>query len=208
MGEPSTLKETLKAILKRGSYPYIGVGLLPDGVDDNLTAQDRAYLNNWIEGYADDPIWEKILAATRLYGRKGAQKRSNSSFIQPALSVNRMSESMRFGEDPILERQRSQRNETLDMADQADTLARYCHMLEKYPGLVAQFQRFMRPLPEFVELNQRLAEFLRSHAGEEPTPTAAPMRQDRRQGRSGLRKRRAFICLPRANQGERARQSG
>jgi hypothetical protein len=66
-------------------------------------------------------------------------------------------------------------------------------MLEKYPGLVDYFQRRLRPLPELVELHQQLAEFGRSRAGTEPTPTAAPMRQDKRQGRSGLRKRRVFI---------------
>jgi hypothetical protein len=194
MGELGTLKETLEAILKRGKCFGIGLGLLPDDVDDNLTEEDRAYLNNWIEGYADDPIWTKIFAATRLYGPIGAQKRSYSSFVCNALHVNRISESMRSGDDPVLVRRRSQRNETLDMADKADALARYLHTLEDYSGLVDHFQRFLRPLPELVELNQQLAEFLRSHAGKEPTPTTVPIRQDRRQGRSGLRKRRVFIC--------------
>jgi hypothetical protein len=181
--------------LKRGKCFGIGVGLLPNDVDDNLTEEDRAYLNNWIEGYADDPIWEKIFAATRLYGPIGAQNRSYSSFVCSALYVNRISESLRSGDDPILERRRSQRNETLNMAYKADALARYLHTLEDYSGLVDHFQRHLRPLSELVELNRQLAEFLRSHAGKEPTPTTVPMRQDRRQGRSGLRKRRAFICL-------------
>jgi hypothetical protein len=84
--------------------------------------------------------------------------------------------------------------ELLELADKADALAAYYRQQEDQE-IVAFYAKSFRPVRELNEPHQKEAKFFRRRAGEEPKPTVVPIRQDRRQGRSGLRKRRAFICL-------------
>jgi hypothetical protein len=110
------------------------------------------------------------------------------------LKINRLAESVRSGTDPILELRQKQRQELFELADKADVLATHYRQQEDQE-IVSYYAEFFRPMHELKELHQKEAKFFRRRAGEEPKPTVVPIRQDRRQGRTGLRMRRAFICL-------------
>lgn len=52
------MKNTLVAVLKGDKFK-----------GDKLNTADRAFLRRWADDYADNPIWEEILADARAYGQ-------------------------------------------------------------------------------------------------------------------------------------------
>jgi hypothetical protein len=187
--------------------------LKADGfMGDKLDAADCAYLRRWADDYADDPIWEEILADARDYDQL-PRRSMHSQLIEYALRVRRMAQSMKLGEDPNLRERQEQRAELLALAEKADDLARYFRKAEKYSGIAMFYQQFLvmpvmpeqeavlRVEPPFLrvqqlrELHEREAQLLRQRAGREPQPMIHISRQDRGKGRRGLRQVRAFIEL-------------
>jgi hypothetical protein len=177
-----------------------------------LSVADRAYLRRWADDYADDPIWEEILADARDYDQLPRQS-MHSQLIEYALRVRRMAESIKSGDDPDLRERQERRVKLLSLAEKADDLARYYREAEKYSGIAMFYQRFLvmpvmseqeavpRVEPPFLrvqqlrELHEREAQLLRQRAGREPRPMIHLSRQDRGKGRRGLRQVRAFIEL-------------
>ena len=194
-----TMKNKLLAILKSDTFE-----------GDRLDAADRAYLRRWADDYADDPIWEEILADARGYDQLPRQS-LHSQFISYALRVRRLAESVRLGDDPNLRERQKQRAKLLALAEKADDLARYYQEAEKYSGIAMFYQRLLvlpvmpeqeavpRVEPPFLRvrqlriLHEREAQLLRQRAGREPQPMIHISRQDRAKRSKGLRQVRAFI---------------
>ena len=174
--------------------------------DDKLDAADRAYLRRWADDYADDPIWEEIVADARAYGR-WPDDLMHSTVIWYALQARRFAESVKAGDDPIIRKEQEQRAELLALAEKADDLARHYQETEKYSGIAMFFQRFLvlpvlpeqQAVPHFEppflrvqqlrELHEREAQLLRQMAGTAPKPMTFISRE------KGKRHITAFIHL-------------
>ena len=191
MTEASSLRDLIVRVLEHGRVSLLGLGLLEDSKEDNkLTETDRAFLTRWL-AVADDPIWPVIVAGV---GQPGPWLHYTFSFlVRFALKINRKAESGRFGGDSVFEAQQKRRREQLDLAAYADKLAQHFREQAKISDLVTQYENEYRPLSELIALNDSQAQLLRKMAGPAPKPTIRGGRQDRRKGRTGLRKRRLFI---------------
>jgi hypothetical protein len=193
------MKSKLVAILKSDKF-----------YGEKLDAADRPFLRRWADDYADDPIWEEILADARAYGQLPHQS-LHSQLIEYVLRVRGLAEGMRSGDDPILRERQKHRAKLLALAEKAHDLARYYQEAEKYSGIAEFYQRFpvLPVLPEqeavrhdkpqvlqvqqLRELHEREAELLLQRAGREPQSMIHISRQDRGKGSKGLRQVRAFI---------------
>jgi hypothetical protein len=129
------MKKKLVAVLKGDTF-----------MGDKLDAADRAYLRRWADYYADDPIWEEIVADARAYGQL-PHLSMHSELILYALRVRRFAESVRLGEDPDLRERQKRRAELLALAVKADDLARHYQEAEKYSGIAM----FYTPIPSLSE---------------------------------------------------------
>jgi hypothetical protein len=191
MSESPSLKQTIIGMLKRDRVPSMEASSVNTDNEESATAGDRAYLASWLEGDVDDPIWSKILAAAQKYC---SYRLSYTWLVRIVLRAKRQAESVRFGDDPILELRQKKRQELLELAAKAQALADY-YRQEKDQNVVSCYVDYLRPVGELSRRQQLEANMFRQRAGEEPAPTVAPIRQDRRRGRTGLRQRRAFIRL-------------
>src|ERR1700735_927893 len=65
------MRKALLRILEVDSFPCISNLLLRDDQwlpeDDLLRASDRNFLQTWLGDYADDPAWDKLVAAARRF---------------------------------------------------------------------------------------------------------------------------------------------
>jgi hypothetical protein len=188
-----SLRGTILRVLERGGLVGLGIGLLEDIDEDNkLTDTDRAFLTKWLAS-ADDAIWSGILDTGQ-----PAELYPHYTFpylVRFALRINRRAESGRFGGDMVFEAQQQRHKRLLDLADKAAELAQFFREQAKISYRLEQYEEELRPLPELIALHDAQARFLRKSAGPAPKPTLAPPRQDRRKGRTGLRKRRLFTTL-------------
>jgi hypothetical protein len=190
MSESLTLRETIIEILQYGSVPSLNTRRwLSEGVE-RTTAADRAYLAPWLK-HVDDPIWSKILIAAQL----GDPHLSYLWLVWIALRANRRAESACSGTDPLLERQQKERRDCLEAVDRFEWLDDFYGRIP--PDIAAKYAMFFRPVDTSRLALRGEAAFWRRCAGREPKPIAPPTRQDRRGGRTDLRRRRAFITLMR-----------
>jgi hypothetical protein len=200
MTEVSTLRHVILRALERGKVSLLGLGLLEDHEeDDKLTETDRSFLRKWL-ALADKPIWSEILPA--IDAPQPFRHNTFSFLVRFALRINRQAESARFGADSIAEAQQRRRSKALALADRADELAQYFRAQAKIPSLAAEYKERFFPLVELIAFNDNQAALLRKMAGPAPPATVSGLRQDRRKGRTGLRKRRLFVlemsdCLTR-----------
>jgi hypothetical protein len=193
MTDMPTLRAVILRMLERGKVFRIGIGLLENSEeDDKLTETDRAFLAKWL-AFADDSIWSEILDT----GHPPAvfPHYTFPFLVQFALRINRQAESVRFGGDSVFAARQKRRSGLLELADASAELAHFFREQAKISYLVDEYATELRPLPELIALHDALARYLRKSAGPALKPTITPPRQDRRNGRSGLRKRRLFITL-------------
>jgi hypothetical protein len=192
MTKVSTLREVILRFLERGGVLGLGLGLLEDREADNrLTDIDRAFLTKWL-ALADDSIWPGIVAGA-----------DHSPHLEPhytfpflvryALRANRAAESGRFGGDLILEARGKRRQERLEYAECARRLAQYLRPRRRNEEIAARFKDGYCALEELIPCLEAAVSVLEKMAGPPPTTAITPPRQDRRRGRTGLRKRRLFI---------------
>jgi hypothetical protein len=188
-----SLRGTILRVLERGRLFGLGIGLFEDiDKDDTLTETDRAFLTRWLDS-ADDAIWLGIIDTGR-----PADVFPHYTFpylVRFALRINRRAESGRFGGDVVFEAQRQRHRRLLDLADKAAELANFFRVQARSSYLLKEYEKELRSLPELIANHDALDRFLRKSAGPAPKPTVIPPRQDRRKGRTGLRKRRLFITL-------------
>jgi hypothetical protein len=187
-----TLRDAICRALQRGSVFGIGIGLLEDDNEDNkLTETDRAFLNKWL-ACADHGIWLEILGTD--HPPEVFPDYTFRSLVRFALRSNREAEAGRSGKDAILDVQEERHRKLLDLADKAAELAHFSRQQSKSLHLRETYEKEVGPLRELIVLHDALERFLRKSAGAMPKPTTImPPRQDRRNGRTGLRKRRLFI---------------
>jgi hypothetical protein len=143
----------------------------------------------WLN-HVDDPIWSKILFAAQADDPHLTYR----WLVWIALRANRRAESACVGTDPLLERQRSERRDLLGAVDRLEWLVGFYGRID--PELAARYMKVIHPVDAWRATLQGEANLLRKRAGREPKPVA-PTRQDRRSGRTDLRRRRAFITLMR-----------
>jgi hypothetical protein len=192
MVKVSTLREVILRFLERGEVLRLGLGLLEDAAaDDKLTDTDRAFLTKWL-AFADAPIWPQIVAGAG----HSPDLFSHNTFpflVRFALRANRAAESGRFGGDLVLEARRKRRQERLEYAECARRLEQYLRRRRRNEEIAARFKDGYCPLDELIPCLEAAVSVLEKMAGPPPTTAITPPRQDRRRGRTGLRKRRLFI---------------
>jgi hypothetical protein len=193
-----SMKAALKSILKRGNFPGISGRLLADdkwSVDDDiLRTTDREFLQTWIDDYADDTIWEKIVAEARVFN--DSRNFDKLSLIWYAIRARRLAEDVGSGVDPLQRERQKRHDELLALADAADALTRYWQEAEMRCARLDLFPPFPIPYEQVLlwrTLNVRQAQFLREIAGKAPSPNTRISRQSRNKNRSRLRECTAFM---------------
>jgi hypothetical protein len=88
-----------------------------------LRSSDRDFLQTWVNDYADDPAWEKLVADARRFQK--SPMFDPISLIWNALRARRAAEDAGSGVDPLDEERRKRREELLDLAKAADGLAAF-----------------------------------------------------------------------------------
>jgi hypothetical protein len=171
-----TMRTALVGVLRRGKP-----------LDDTLDPSDRGFLELWVEGYADDPVWAVIVADARALGC-WPTKNLYSQLVWYVLDARRLSLNVKEGIASLLQREQKERERILSLADMADNLALYFEEVAKFSGIAAFFQRNLTlpvtpeqakvfrvepPLfrvKQLRDLHKREAELLRKRAGSEPKP--------------------------------------
>jgi hypothetical protein len=180
-----SFKEALRIVLK----------------DRDMTAADREHIARWLaDGYADDPIWEKLAAPARSRNLSPPDS-IHENIIRESLYNRSYAESVKSGIDFELRERQRQHKRDLDLAQGAENLADYYKWAADYPGIADFFIRFLKPVGDLEALHRREAVLLRQRAGRPPVSAARISRQDRRGHRKGLRKVIAFIDLTAAFMG-------
>jgi hypothetical protein len=180
------MRTALLKILEEDEFPGISGRLIGQDKwsleDDKLRSSDRDFLQTWVDHYADEPAWERLVADARRF--------QNSSMFDPislnALRARRAAEDAGSGVDPLDEERRKRREELLDLAKSADGLAAFwrqaqarCAVLDPWrPSFPVPFKQVLR----FQDVNALQAESLRRIAGPPPRVT-----QISRLSRSGKR---------------------
>ena len=192
MAKVSTLRDVILRFLERGELLKLGLGLLEDAAaDDKLTDIDRAFLTKWL-ALADDPIWPEIVSGADHMPPLDPPY-TFPILVRYALRANRAAESGRFGGDLVLEARRKRHQQRLEYAECARGLANYLRPRRRNEEIAARFKVGYCPLDELIPCLEAAVSVLEEMAGPPPTTAITPPRQDRRRGRTGLRKRRLFI---------------
>jgi hypothetical protein len=113
--------------------------------------------------------------------------------VRYALRANRAAESGRFGGGLVFEARRKRRQERLEYAECARKLVQYLRPRRRNEEIAARFRDGYCALDELIPCLEAAVSVLEKMAGPPPTTAVTPPRQDRRRGRTGLRKRRLFI---------------
>jgi hypothetical protein len=181
----STLKSVLTARLMSDDSEYN----IFEGYGQ--AAGDQAHLKRWVDGWADNPVWEKIEADARNPGSV------YSDLVWNAIQARRIAESVKGGNDPIRRERQKQREELLDLAGKANEMALYFQEAEKYPGVANFWFRFLTlpvtPEQEAVprvessilrvqqlrQLHEQEAQLFLRLAGKEPKATTKIRREKR-----------------------------
>jgi hypothetical protein len=91
--------------------------------DDKLRSSDRHFLQIWVDDYADDPAWEKLVADGRRFQK--SPMFDHIWLIWCVLRARRAAEDAGSGVDPLDEERKKRREELLDLAKSADDLAAF-----------------------------------------------------------------------------------
>jgi hypothetical protein len=192
MAKVSTLRDVILRFLERGELSRLGLGLLEDApADDKLTDTDRTFLTKWL-ALADDPIWPEIISGADHWPHSDPPY-TFPILVRYALRANRAAESGRFGRDLVLEARRKRRDERLEYAECARRLVQYLRPRRRNEAIAARFTDGYCALDELIPCLEAAVSVLEKMAGPPPATAITPPRQDRRRGRTGLRKRRLFI---------------
>lgn len=156
---------------------------------DEYDAADRAHLERWVDGWADDPVWEELAADAR------SRQFIHENLIWYALQTRRIAESVRGGDDRLLRENQKRHAELLELAIKAKDLARYFEEAQKYSGIANFWHRFLQLplLPEqdrvsrwersdlrvqqLRQIHEQEAELLLRLAGRAPKPTTKIRRE-------------------------------
>ena len=79
-----------------------------------MRSSDGDFLQTWVDDYADDPAWEKLVADARRFQKSSMF--DPISLIWNALRARRAAEDAGSGVDPLDEERRKRREELLDLA--------------------------------------------------------------------------------------------
>lgn len=110
------MRKELLRILKGDSFPGISNRLSRDDKwlpeDDELRASDRDFLKAWLEDYADDPAWDKLVRAARRF--RTSSGFDHSKLIWYALRSLRAALDSSSGVDPLHAERQARRDELPD----------------------------------------------------------------------------------------------
>lgn len=189
------MRTTLTVVIKSGK-----LGL------EVLNRTDNIFLRRWAEGCAGDPIWSQVIAdALALYGWDS--EHLYSELIWYAIDARRVSAHVKVGFDPIILKEKQERERMLSLAKKAEDLARYFAEVRKFSGVAAFYhmnldlpvtpeqKKVYRIEPSYLraeqlrEIHEREAQLIRQRAGPEPKPRTFISRK------KGKRDVVAFISL-------------
>jgi len=145
------MKATLVEALKSGQL-----------LGNDLASTERSFLKRWTAGWADETIWEKIIADACARG-SWEKTTLHSQLIWYALEAKRVATRVKSGVDPVFLEEQQQRAELLELADKADDLARYFKEVEKYSGIAMFFHSNLKlpVMPEQEAVRREESGFLR-----------------------------------------------
>ena len=193
----SPMKIALLKILNKGRFPGISNRLLREDKwspqHDELRTSDRTFLQTWIDDYADDPVWEKVIAAANRFQKSDAF--DHLSLIFDALRARRIAEDAGSGVDPLQAERQKRHEKLLDLAKSADVLAEFWREAEAMSAALLPWPPFPVPFElvlQFQKINQDQAERLRRLAGT-PPPATLISRQRRGKERDGTRELGVFM---------------
>jgi hypothetical protein len=181
------MRTALLKILEEDRFPGISGRLIGQDKwsleDDKLRSSDRDFLQTWVDDYADDPAWDKLVADARRFQK--SPMFDHVWLIWYALRARRAAEDAGSGVDRLDEERKKRREELLDLVKSADGLAAFW---KKAQAKCAVLEPWLPPFPvpreqvlQFQELNRKQAACLRRIAGRPPRIT--PISRQRRSGK-------------------------
>ena len=191
------MREALLRILEEDSFPGISNRLLRDDQwlpeDDELRASDRYFLQTWLEDYADDPAWDKLVRAARRF--RTSSHFDHSSLIWYALRALRAALDSSSGVAPLHAERQARRDELLELAKSANDLTRFWQRAEAKSAVIAPWSPFPVPFDQvlqFQKSNEEQTLLLLEMAGACP-PAPHISRQSRGKSRDRTREARVFL---------------
>jgi hypothetical protein len=193
----AAMRTALLKILNEGMFPGISNRLLREDKrsqqDDELRISDRSFLQTWIDDYADDPAWEKLIDDAQRFEKH--RFFDHLSLIWYALRAWRFAEDARSGIDPLHAERQKRHERLLDLAKSADVLTEFWREAEAMSAALLPWP----PFPVRFDLvlllqtiNERQARLLRQMAGT-PPPIAPISRQTRSKKRDRTRELGVFM---------------
>jgi hypothetical protein len=193
----SPMRYELLKILETGDFPGISNRLLRDDrwlpKDDELRTSDREFLQGWLDDYADDPAWDKLISAARRF--RTSPTFDHSRLIWYAMRARRFAEDAGSGVDPLHAERQARHDELLKLAERADVLTEFWRRAEAKCAVIAPWSPFPVPFDRVLQLqqlNKEQARILRQMAGS-PPPAPPISRQSRSKTRDRTRESGVFM---------------
>jgi hypothetical protein len=150
------MRKALLRILEEDRFPGISNRLLRDDQwlpeDDELRASDRYFLQTWLEDYADDPAWDKLVRAARRF--RTSSHFDHSSLIWYALRALRAALDSSSGVDPLHAERQARRDELLELAKSANDLTRFWQRAEAKSAVIAPWSPFPVPFDQVLQFQR------------------------------------------------------
>jgi hypothetical protein len=193
----AAMRTALLKILNEGKFPGISNRPLREDKwsqqDDELRISDRTFLQTWIDDYADDPAWEKLIDDAQRFEKHHFF--DHLSLIWYALRAWRFAEDARSGIDPLHAERQKRHERLLDLAKSADVLTEFWREAEAMSAALLPWPPFPVQLERVRHLqmiNEDQAGLLRQMAGT-PPPINPISRQTRGKKRDRTRELGVFI---------------
>jgi integrase len=195
----STMRTALLKILEEGEFPGISSRLSPEekwsSEDDELRTSDGEFLQTWVDDYADDRAWEKLIADANRFQK--FRTFDHLYLIWYALRARRLAEDDASGIDRLHAEREKTHEELLDLAKSADTLDKFwLEEKARQAVLALGAQPFRIPIERVWELqtmNKGQAGLLRRMAAKPPPLTTFISRQRRSKERGQTREIGIFM---------------
>jgi hypothetical protein len=192
----AAMRTALRKILNEGKFPGISNRLSPEDQwspkDDELRTSDRTFLQTWIDDYADDPAWEKLIAAANRFQKSDAF--DHLYLIWYALRAWRLAEDAGSGVDPLHAERHKRHEKLLGLAMSADALTGFWRDAQARAAVLwsPPFRVPFKLVLQLQKLNEAQAEPLRQMAGTSP-PVTPISRQSRGKRRDRTQEIGAFM---------------
>ncbi len=191
------MRKALLRILEEDSFPGISNRLLRDDQwlpeDDLLRASDRDFLQTWLENYADDPAWDKLVAAARRF--RTSSTFDHAKLIWYAQRALRAALDSSSGVDPLHAERQARHDELLELAKSANDLTKFWRRAQAKSAVIAPWSPFPVPFDQvlqFQKLNEEQTLLLLQMAGARP-PAPSISRQSHSKSRDRTREAGVFM---------------